>query len=48
MTLIKNLSEEAAKAALILAQLDEQLKNTVLLDMARSLREKSMKSKVQI
>ncbi|MGI2126896.1 glutamate-5-semialdehyde dehydrogenase [Shewanella oncorhynchi] len=41
MTLIKNLSEEAAKAALILAQVDEQLKNTVLLDMARSLREKS-------
>ncbi|MGL4516354.1 MAG: aldehyde dehydrogenase family protein, partial [Shewanella sp.] len=41
MTLIKNLSQEAAKAALILAQVDEQLKNTVLLDMARSLREKS-------
>lgn len=41
MSLIKNLSEDAAKAALILAQLDEQLKNTVLLDMARSIREKA-------
>lgn len=41
MTLIKNLSEDAAKAALTLALLDEHLKNTVLLDMARSIREKS-------
>ena len=39
MTLIKNLSQEAAKAALILAQVDEQPKNTVLLVMSRSLRE---------
>ena len=41
MNLIKNLSEDAAKAALTLALLDEHLKNTVLLDMARSIREKS-------
>lgn len=41
MTLIKNLSEDVAKAALTLALLDEHLKNTVLLDMARSIREKS-------
>lgn len=41
MSLIKNLSAEAAKAALTLAVLDEQLKNTILLDMARSLREKA-------
>lgn len=41
MTLIKNLSEDAAKAVLTLALLDEHLKNTVLLDMARSIREKS-------
>ena len=38
MSLIKNLSKEAAEAAQTLAVLDEQLKNTVLLDMARALR----------
>ncbi|MCG9697693.1 glutamate-5-semialdehyde dehydrogenase [Shewanella sp. Isolate11] len=38
MSLIKNLAEQAAEAAQTLAVLDEQLKNTVLLDMARALR----------
>ena len=41
MSLIKQISADAAHAARTLAQLDESLKNTVLLDMARSLREKS-------
>jgi glutamate-5-semialdehyde dehydrogenase len=41
MSLIKTLSENAAIAAQTLAVLDEQTKNTVLLDMARSLREKT-------
>lgn len=40
MSLIKQISADAAHAARTLAQLDESLKNTVLLDMARSLREK--------
>lgn len=41
MSLIKQISADAAHAARTLAQLDESLKNTVLLDMARSLREKT-------
>ncbi|ESE42297.1 glutamate-5-semialdehyde dehydrogenase [Shewanella decolorationis] len=41
MSLIKQISADAAHAARTLAQLDESLKNTVLLDMARSLRGKS-------
>lgn len=41
MSLIKQISADAAHAARTLAQLDESLKNTVLLDMARSLREKN-------
>ena len=41
MSLIKKLAQDAAAAAQILAVLDEQTKNTVLLDMARSLREKA-------
>jgi len=41
MSLIKQISADAAHAARTLAQLDESLKNTVLLDMARSIREKS-------
>lgn len=38
MSLIKTLSQDAALAAQTLAVLDEQLKNTVLLDMARAIR----------
>jgi len=38
MSLIKNLSQAAATAAHTLALLDEQVKNTILLDMARALR----------
>ena len=38
MSLIKNLSQDAAIAAQTLAVLDEQVKNTILLDMARALR----------
>lgn len=41
MSLIKQISADAAHAARTLAQLDESLKNTVLLDMARSLRVKT-------
>ena len=35
MSLIKQISADAAHEARTLAQLDESLKNTVLLDMAR-------------
>ncbi|WP_445773301.1 glutamate-5-semialdehyde dehydrogenase [Shewanella sp.] len=38
MSLIKTLSQNAATAAQALAVLDEQVKNTILLDMARALR----------
>ncbi|AZG33548.1 glutamate-5-semialdehyde dehydrogenase [Shewanella psychromarinicola] len=38
MSLIKDLSQAAANAAQTLALLDEQVKNTILLDMARALR----------
>lgn len=38
MSLIKNLAQAAATAAQTLAVLDEQVKNTVLLDMAHALR----------
>ncbi|MGX9462542.1 glutamate-5-semialdehyde dehydrogenase [Shewanella sp. A14] len=38
MSLIKTLSQNAATAAQTLAVLDEQVKNTILLDMARALR----------
>ena len=41
MSIIKNLSQDAAKAAQALALIDEQTKNTILLDMARSLRDNS-------
>ncbi|MCH1929870.1 glutamate-5-semialdehyde dehydrogenase [Shewanella sp. A25] len=41
MSLIKQISADAAHAARMLAQLDAPIKNTILLDMARSLREKT-------
>jgi len=39
MSLIKELSQKAAQAAQILSVLDEIVKNAVLLDMAKSLRD---------
>lgn len=41
MSIIKTLSQDAAKAAQALALVDAQTKNTILLDMARSLRDNS-------
>ncbi|HBF45024.1 MAG TPA: gamma-glutamyl-phosphate reductase, partial [Shewanella frigidimarina] len=38
MSLIKDLSQAAATAAQTLALLDEKVKNTILVDMARALR----------
>lgn len=41
MSIIETLSRDAAQAAKTLAQVDTQTKNTILLDMARSLRDNS-------